>query len=194
MIVRCVFAAVVAAIAMPALAGVPLNQEPVVFKSGNWSVHRSTDQMTDKVRCTGVYKDNYRIQLAHDQLFIRLKGTPTSYWLRYDDGPSSDTLLPTDIDKQIRIISLKGDAFNSLFSAHRLRWSVLTVLSEMDDGDIDLTGIAEAHANILNGCPDNGTVAPAPAAPASACSAEVKRRLQAKGMSAADIEEVCAAG
>lgn len=34
------------------------------FKSGDWTVLRSTDPMTDKPSCNGIYKQNYEIQLT----------------------------------------------------------------------------------------------------------------------------------
>lgn len=44
------------------------------LKTGNWTVLQSTDAMTDKVSCTGIYKASYGIQLVQDALYVKIAG------------------------------------------------------------------------------------------------------------------------
>lgn len=176
-----------------------LSQQPVVFNSGNWNVHRGTDPMTDKTTCTGVYKDDFGIQLSSGDLYIHITGGLESIQLRFDDAPPASTRMATPIEKQISSIDISGSDFTQLMRASRLRTSIYTLVSGVHEDDIDLTGIGDAYNAIHNGCPgepivQHATAAAAKAssaATASGCSERAKVKMKIKGLSAGDIEDIC---
>lgn len=175
-------------------AATSLANAPVVFKSGNWSVLRSVDAMNDKTICVAIYKDDYGTQLTADTLYIHISGGPESYRFRFDDDPAGSMALTTPIDKKLDSIQVNGDNFRRLLAAHRLRYSTVTMIGNGVDGDLDVTGVAEAVQNISGGCAGNplsGGIAPKSATPG--CSEHAKERLKAKGMDDASIAEICAA-
>jgi hypothetical protein len=167
-----------------------LANAPVVFKSGNWSVLRSTDAMTDKASCTGIYKDQVGIQLANDSLFISMQGGIQSVTLRFDDQPPERLRLGTEMEKELRSVRITGDEFRKLLGSSRLRVQVLTLLRGIEDRDLDLIGISEALANIRQGCPGAPQGSAASEKP-SLCSDKIQKRLREKGMSPTDIQYVC---
>lgn len=56
-----------------------LKDAKVAFTLGNWKVLRSTDAMKDTTDCTGIYRDNYGIQLTSNRLFIRQRATGSGH-------------------------------------------------------------------------------------------------------------------
>lgn len=172
-----------------------LAQEPVVFHSGNWKVHRGTSAMSDKTSCTGVYKDNFAIQLSADALYLQVRGGLESVQIRLDDAPASSLRLPSEMEKKINAVIIGGTAFDAVARAGRLRTSVGTMVNGIREDDLDLTGIAEALANIQAGCPGEPVVATAvtstPAPAPSGCTERVKAKLKLRGLAQADIEDIC---
>lgn len=193
MVRHLLFSSALALVATSA-AALSLADAPVVFKSGNWSVLRATDAMSDKTVCTAIYKDDYGVQLTDHALFLHVRGGPEAFRLRFDDDPAGSLKIATDIQKKIDVIEVEGADFTRLLAAHRLRYDVTAIIGPGPEGDLDVTGIAEAVQNISNGCPGEpvGAAATPTKASAPGCSDQAKARLKAKGMSDADIVQVCA--
>lgn len=133
--------------------GQSLKDSPQVFESGNWSVVRSVDAMTDKVSCTGLYKKSPDVQLSSTGLYIVVPGGIQSVKLRFDDEPALEMRLPTEMEKKVRAIILDGSFHQRVIASARLRYESLTAVRGLASGNLDLTGIQEAAANIASGCP-----------------------------------------
>jgi len=124
-----------------------------VHSPGNWIVLRTKDPMTDKASCVAIYRGNYGVQLTDKSFYIsyRRRGGVSSYRVRFDDGPASQMLLASDTERQISAIGLSPAEFRLLLAAKRLRVSTFTALGTVVDDDLDLEGIAEAHAFLGSG-------------------------------------------
>lgn len=164
---------------------------PVVFRSGEWSVLRTIDQMTDKTSCTGIYKDEYSIQLTDDELYVKVRGGVKGVILRFGDQPAEKLRLATKSEETISSIDIEGNEFTKLLGSTRLRMQVMTVLRTVVDFDIDLTGMAAAVENIRADCP--GPPVETKSAEASACGDKVIARLREKGVAQDVIKFACAA-
>jgi hypothetical protein len=132
--------------ATAALSG-DLGQAPVVAKYGKWSVRRTLDPMTDKASCTGLYENRFDIQLSEDVCFIgeRGKGGVQAITLRFDDQPARPMQLANDTEKDVGAIGVRGDDFQELLTANRLRYQIPLMIGGLDNGDLDLNGLAAAH-------------------------------------------------
>jgi hypothetical protein len=186
---------------------------PVVFETGSWRVLASTDNMTDKRTCTGVYKDNYGIQLTEDKLMLSVRGGIQFITLRFDDEPPMKGRLPVKMEKDVGVIIIEYGDFNKALNSKRLRTNVLTLVRGVSDNDIDLTGISDAVANIKAGCPalpavEKAKASPSQPAPQTAdtlkpeakpeatktaplCSEELVARMKAKGLKQDQIKDIC---
>lgn len=168
-----------------------------VFESGKWSVLRDIDKMTDKVSCTGVYGSDYGKQLTTDTLYIGISGGISSVTMRFDESPALPFRLGTKLEKEIRSLMLKSDEFQTALTAKRLRMQVGTLVSGIQDFDIDLTGLSDALDNIKQGCPMPAlTSAPilAPTLktePISTCNTELISKMQKAGITKNQLLQVC---
>jgi hypothetical protein len=54
-------AVIVGAVGFVGLAVAQLEIRPVIGKSGNWSVRRGVDSMTDEPTCTALYKERFDV-------------------------------------------------------------------------------------------------------------------------------------
>ncbi len=135
-------------------ASANLAEDKKVFSSGNWAVLRGVDAMTDKVTCTGIYKKDYAKQLVADRLFVSVRGGISSVTLRFDDEPAQSLRLATDTEKNINSVIINDAHFDALIRSSRLRMQVLTLVSGVQNIDLDLKGIADAVENIRADCPD----------------------------------------
>lgn len=171
-----------------------------VFSSGSWTVLQEIDKMTDKVSCTGIHKQDFTKQLGSDGLYIAIRGGISSVTLRFDDAPPRGMRLATKMEKDVRTVILEGEEFRSALASTRLRGQVLTLVSGIQDFELDMTGAAAAYDNILAGCPtpENApapTPAPAVVAPVAErsilCSPELQARMQAAGITKAQITKAC---
>jgi len=166
-----------------------LDSDTEVFKSGNWRVLRSTDSMTDKAVCTGVYKDRYGIQLSETALYIRVSGGIESIKLRFDSAEPQSLKPAREIEKKIRSIVIEGSDFAQLKNSSRLRVQIGTLVSGVVDEDIDLNGFNDALANINSGCP---IVADKPVkANAKGCSDAAKEKMKLQKMKQSQIDAIC---
>lgn len=127
-----------------------LSELPVVARSGNWSVRRSADTMTDEVSCTGFYKDRFDIQLEKSVFYISMRGRGgvSLVTLRFDDGSPKPARLASETERKISTIILEGEEFEELLKSKRLRARIFTILDTVIDEDIDLTGLEQAHTVI----------------------------------------------
>lgn len=176
-----------------------LKDAKTAFKSGNWKVLRSTDAMTDNTTCTGIYKDNYSIQLVKDSLYVTVRGGIQSVTLRFGENPPREVRLAEEMEKDIGTVIISGSDFSDLLKNNRLRVQVLTLVRGVEDVDLDTTGIQAAVENIQSGCP----LQPEPpkvqtvAAPISVaalepiCSGVLIARMKAARVKDAQIKIIC---
>ena len=163
-----------------------------VFKSGNWTVLRDQDPMSDKVVCTGIYQGDFKFQLTEHDFYVRILGGVQSVRLRFDDEPAQALRLASEMEKKINAVDIKGADFERVLTAKRLRMQVGTLIRGLNEIDLDLIGLREAHENISGGCPDTGAVAqPKAAVPVGLCPRKVMERLKARGLSTQAIDEIC---
>lgn len=194
------FATFIAFTAPTAFAG--LKDASVAFKSGNWKVLRSIDSMKDTVDCTGIYKDNYGVQLTSDTLFVSVKGGLQSVTLRFGDKPARSLRLAEKMEKEIRSIIISGTDFSELMESDRLRVQASTLVTGIANEDLDLTGIKDALESIRASCPMQATATPSanperpsvsvserPAQPV--CTDVVVSRMKAQGLKEKQILAIC---
>src|SRR5450432_1489799 len=62
-----------------------LAESPIIFRSGQWEVHRVTNAMTDATVCTGVSKGRFDIQLDENTLTIAVADGVKDVQLRFDN-------------------------------------------------------------------------------------------------------------
>jgi hypothetical protein len=171
-----------------------------VFKSGNWKVLHATDAMTDNTTCTGIYKENYGIQLVQNRLFVTVRGGIRGVTLRFGDNPPRKLRLADKMEKDIGAVIISGGDFSELLQSNRLRVQILT-FSDIEEVDLDTTGIQAAVENIQAGCPiqadfSENQVAATPAsqtAPESACSPALIAKMKAAGVKEAQVRNICKA-
>jgi len=175
-------------LAGPAAAGT-LAGTPVVFESGKWKVHRVNDAMTDKTSCVAVFDDNFGVQLSPGTLYIHIPGGPQSLKYRLDEYPPYGPLMVSDLDRKIGSVEIS--VVQALLSAHRLRYEVYTILDRLETGDLDITGIAEAYANVQSGCSGEPVKSQTAAAPADRCSESMRGKMKKNGLSDKAINEIC---
>jgi hypothetical protein len=115
---------------------------------GGWTVHRSTDPMTDEPSCVATFGERGRVQLTHDSFAVsyRGRGGLSSYRIRLDDDPPWDLRLATRIDRDISAFVLEGRDFERIISARRIRIQTLTILNSVVDDDVDLSAVQEVLA------------------------------------------------
>lgn len=192
-LIQCLFVLVACVLLQPIyVRATSLSDAPTVFRAGNWSVLRAMDPMTDKVSCTGIYKDQYGIQLTSDTLYVSIRGGISSIRLRFDDEPVQNLRLATEMEKKVDAISISGADFSKLMDSRRLRVEVLTLVRGVINEDLDLAGIREARTNIEQGCPVTGEVQPkATTAAVGLCPGKVVERLKARGLTDKDTQELC---
>lgn len=176
----------------PSVSLANLSTAPVVFESGNWTVRRTIDAMTDKASCTGIYNNNLRIQLTERELFISVRGSLRAYKFRFDDRPASNLILADDMEKRLDTIIIRAN-FKKALGSSRLRVNASTY-SSSKDYDLDLTGIADAVENIKSGCPGEpiyGSGETQGPDETLLCGAKVVDRLREKGVSIETIQYAC---
>lgn len=126
---------------------------PTTFTSGDWSVRRQVDAMTDAVRCTGIYKGEPMVQVSSQGFYIRIRGGIQSVTLRFDNDPPQQMRLPTRMEKQVSAIILEGAEYEKALASKRLRYESLLLIRGMASGDVSLEGLQEAVEHIKAGCP-----------------------------------------
>lgn len=130
-----------------------LNIDPVVFQSGDWSVIRSKNDMTDATVCTGVYRGSPDVQLTEEKIYIAVRGGVEAITLRFGDSQPEPLRLATKIEKKIRSAIIEGVDFYRATNSNRLRASISTLIRGTAISDINMTGALDAIENIKSGCP-----------------------------------------
>jgi hypothetical protein len=171
-----------------------LKDAKVAFASGNWRVLRTINPMNDTTGCTGIYKEDYSVQMTSEKLYISIQGGIQGVTLRFGEKPARGFRLPEKIEKDIRSVIISGSDFAELVNSERLRYQVSTLVSGIKTGDLDLTGIRPALESIRSGCPiQEGAVAvQTPASLAGAlCSNVLVSRMKAQGIKDEQILAIC---
>lgn len=172
-----------------------LKDATVTFSKGNWKVLRSVDLMTDRTSCTGIYDNDYGVQLTPDTLYVSVSGGIESVLLRFDDQPPARMRLATDMEKKIRSVIISGGFFSQLSTANRLRYQTSTMVSGIKTGEIDLTDFSAALSNIQQGCPSTGTQASdsksVPTSAGGTCSVELISKMKQQGLAPEKILAIC---
>ena len=164
------------------------------LKTGNWTVLRSVDTMTDKVSCTGIYKANIGVQLARDRLFVKIAGGIQSVTLRFGEDPPQGLRLPQDMEKKVNSVIIEGNEFRQALETARLRVQVLTLVRGVATEDLDTTGIQAAAEHIQAGCPqeaDGASGAKPAGVTDSSCPEALVARLRAAGVTVQQIATAC---
>ena len=137
---------------IPGFAGAELK------KSGNplagWHIYSEADSMTDELSCVALFNDKKEIQLTRHSLALNYRGRGgiQGYKLRFDVAEPMEMMIPSDAEQRIGAVVIKGEMFERILSAKRLRVQALTFSSVADD-DIDLTGVKPAIARMQEmGC------------------------------------------
>ncbi len=191
-------AVIVGALLVPGANAQPLKDARQTLKAGNWAVLRSTNPMTDKVTCTGVYQDNFGVQLSAESLYITVAGGIKGITLRFGDQPADDLRLPTEMEKKVGVIIVRDTNLQRALNSSRLRAQTVTLVRGMAYEDLNLAGMKAAHEHIVAGCPVGGTPTAAQSSsqeserrPESLCSEVLLKRLQAAGVPQPQIDAAC---
>lgn len=171
-----------------------LKDAELASKAGNWKVLRSQDPMNDQIICTGIFEDNYSVQLSAEALYLTIPGGVQSLTLRFDENPPRQLRLATDMEKRIRSVILKGNEFSEFTSSKRLRYQVSTLVRGIESGDMNLEGLGSALESIKAGCPKTSLTSPDPIinkTKSSECSPALVERMRKSGVSEAQVKEIC---
>lgn len=190
---RIIVAGTLTAASVAATAQGLQNATPTL-KTGNWTVLRNVDGMNDKIICTGIYKDNYRVQLTKEALYVRIPGGLEGIVLRFGDDPARPLRLPLKLEKEVGAVIFELGDFHAALATPRLRVQVGTLVRGVHFDDLDMTGAREAHAHITDGCPPaagGASVARPSSESRSLCSAVLIQRMQAAGLSAQQVGDIC---
>ena len=192
--VRLLIAAALA-FGVQSVASQSLNDATVAMTRGDWKVLRTADMMTDKTTCTGIYNDDYGVQLTPDRLFISIRGGVQSVTLRFDDDPPERFRVATEMEKKIRSIIISGAEFSRLKNSQRLRYQSGTLVSGVQTGEIDLADFSAAYDSIMNNCPaDTSTAQSSPQPQADkdeSCAPGLIRRMKEQGLTPDQILAIC---
>lgn len=120
---------------------------PIVFSARKWSVNRSIDKMTDAPSCTGLYENEWKVQMSRSGFYVsyRGRGGVSGITVRFGDEPARPLRLATSMEKSVSAVILKDDDLVAVLAAPRLRVQVMTVLDRLLVDDIDLAGAKEAY-------------------------------------------------
>lgn len=181
------------ALVCSAVHGQGLSNAQPTLTVGNWTTLASIDAMTDKVRCTGVYKSDYSVQVGADALYIRVRGGVDTVTLRFGDQPPKALRLASRMEKDLGSVIIENSDFQTAQETNRLRVQVLTILKNVVTLDLDTTGLQETAAHIRAGCPLGAkpNAAKAPASEKVACTPQLIERLRSVGVTDEQIAGAC---
>ncbi|WP_137279218.1 hypothetical protein [Pseudomonas rhizoryzae] len=129
-------------ISASAFAGIGQNIDTI----DGWSVHLSSDSMTDKKTCTAVYIKNRGVQYTFDSFAIGDLSWPTSYRYRFDDGKASPTIDTTDVERKIGAVVIMDPKFlEQLLTSKRVRIQVLANGNRQLDYDVDVSQLPSVN-------------------------------------------------
>ena len=174
----------------------------LTLKNGNWTVYRSINKMTDAVVCTGIYKDDTKVQLSDSVLFLKVTGGVDGITLRFGDKEARRSRLASTVEKKLSAVEMDGADFAEFLSTNRLRGSVLTLIRGVAEIDLDTTGAQEAVDHMRDRCP----IPPPPVVSAAkapieiakevrvpVCSTDLITKLRASGVTASQVAKACGA-
>jgi hypothetical protein len=167
-----------------------LTSSPVIFRSGAWEVHRSTDAMTDASVCTAIYKNNFGVQLGENMLTIAVPDGVKNVKLRFDNIDPQAVRAASHSEFQNNRIEIAGGDFHQVIDSSRLRYQVTTAANSVVTGDIDLNGVFQTHDNVRAGCAGSA-VASTNAPTTDECTPALRDRMSRRGIAPQDIEEIC---
>ena len=117
--------------AWPGIALAQLESSPVVFRSGDWAVHRTQDSMTDANICTATYRDNAAIQLASHSLTIAIASGLKDVTLRFDNENAQPARAcpNTLLERAVSAVAIARVRISpiTLLRSNRVRYRVLTL-------------------------------------------------------------------
>ena len=174
--------------------GAGFDDAEVAFNSGNWKVLRSVDPMKDNVVCTGIYKENYGVQLTINTLYVSVAGGIESISIRFNDKPAKALRIPDKIEKKIRSVIISGSDFSELIGSDRLRLQASTLVKGVANEDFNLSGIRGALESIKAGCPIQANAAQMPTLDlpsASLCTDKLIQNMKAQGLEESQIAAIC---
>lgn len=127
----------------------------VVARQGSWELRRSKDSFSDKSSCVITVTGKPYIQVSPGSIFFsyRGRGGVEGYQYRIDDAPASSMQLPTNIEKQIAAIELKGAVFERILKSNRLRVQTLTLVAGIQNDDVSLVGLEPLYRRMRGLCP-----------------------------------------
>jgi hypothetical protein len=167
-----------------------LQDSPVIFRSGQWDVHRTRDAMSDATLCTAVPHDNFAIQLTDGMLTIALSDGVKQVQLRFDSADAQPARRATPSEFQNGRIEITGADYAQVLDAKRLRYEASTVSNGAVSGDINLDGVFLAHGNVAAGCAGNPI---STRTTADTCLPAMREKMKQKGIVARDIDDICSA-
>jgi hypothetical protein len=168
-----------------------LADSPIIFRSGQWDVHRVTDAMKDAALCIGIYKGRFDIQLGENALTIALADGVKNVQLRFDDEDPKPSRPASTSEWKKSAVAISGSDFTELLDSARLRYQVQTAANTTVWGDINLDGVFLVHGNIAAGCAGNPVATPPRAVAADTCTQPMRDRMGQKGLSVQDINDIC---
>lgn len=170
-----------------------LGNAPVVFESGKWTVRHDIDKMTDAVSCTGIYDNDFNIQLSKSALYVRIKGGIEAYKFRFDESPPTNLQLASKIEKDVGSLIIDGDKFNNSLKSHRVRVQVTTLVSGLQDIEIDTSNMVDALENIKQGCPKTESIQAKKTTGKgrSLCNDVVLKRMTDRQLTQDQIDSIC---
>ena len=175
-----------------AAAAQSLNNSPIIFSSGVWDVHRTTDTMTDSTVCTSIYKNQFGIQLGENMLTIAVADGVKNVQLRFDDEQAKPLRTATKSEFQNNRVEVTGSDFAELLDSRRLRYQATTGTNDTASGEIDLNGVFQTHDNVRAGCAGSPVVKADEPVATDACTPALRERMSRKGIAPQDIQDICA--
>jgi hypothetical protein len=115
----------------------------VIQRFGNWQVHRRIDDITRRVDCVAIYRNEQSARLTYTSLFVAV-AEPKKFQYRIDDRPTS-SVHSVDREPQTMGIRFQGPILDWVLRSKRLRIKVLTYTSQVVRFDFDLAGITAAY-------------------------------------------------
>ena len=191
--VALVLAAMFGIVASSTASAQSLRDADVAFTSGNWKVLRAIDPMDDSVRCTGIYQNDYAVQLSKDTLYLGVQGGVQGVTLRFDENPPNRLRLATKMEKDVRSVIVTGNDFSRLATSNRLRYQVSTLVRGISTGDLELSGFNAALDNIRRSCPTEsggGVQSPTPES-SSTCTPDMVVKMQEQGLTEQQVKSIC---
>ena len=145
--------------ATPPRTAVPKSEapktDPNIITDAGWQFRKSKDNFSDKLSCviSPAGKPHVQVNVGSIYISYRGRGGVQGFQYRIDDLPESGMQLPTDIEKQIGAIAIKGSHFDRVLSGSRLRVSTLTLVSGIQQEDLALAGMTRLYPRMVRECP-----------------------------------------